>query len=589
MVSFMKKVREQEEKSDDTEVLFLNGGGTVAGGPFDRHERLPSLNTLRSGVILRALKRASLDALCLGDEEFGLGVAKLRGFFEKHSLSFLSSNVILPKEAGDFYRPYRIFELFGASTRVAVIALTTKELKINEFGLAMPKGTTVEDPIERALSLAEELADSVDLVIYLSHIGESKNRELLARSPQRSLLLSAHRKCSPDVFYPWAKGWILNFDYTVGEIRELRATFDDDELADLKLYRHQLEGSVTEDAATKQEVTAAEELTSRMTTIEIYALADCPHCAKVERSLKKLEKELAGKVLLRRFLLPPSGKEELLPQERSNRWRALRLGVSKSPEIFIDKRAYRGSLKELSQVVKESLEAKGRKTDERSHLPAIEAALLTDERQVRKRREEVTGIIDSLFPKCRTIELSQEDDRAEKFLSNLEKPAFPQVFISGELEKLPGFQELLLPHGDGYRLSDSALKRSFFPHRKKRPRQLTILGQSPMMLQFLSSIAPLLAETSQNTTLDLAPLAQFKGLQQALEHLFETLGAERTINVRVLKPEKARQYIHGFSTPIPLPCMILENREVLTPLNERDAAFLLRRAKILPPRVKLEE
>ena len=557
LVSFLN----EERKSSKDPLLVISGGGEVAGGPYDLEEGAPSIGGLRTDLILRGLKMSHYDALCLGDEEFGLGLITLRRWQERLDFPFLSANVEISQEELPF-KSYHIIERGGH--KVALIGLTTPDLMKNEFGMALPERLVVHSPVATGVALARKLRYLASLVILVSHIGEMENRKILAQLDFPVLILSAHRRRGPDIFYKLRHGWLLDFDYGVSELREVDVDFSNG--PELSLKRHLLYQSLPEAKSLKEQVKVAQQLAGKTRTLDVYALADCPHCGPVEELVASLAEQKPNQLKVRKFILTPTNEKPAHRLAESHLWRANRLSISKSPQLFIGNVPYDGPLERLKQTIELSLTEK---EIECKPLPRLDVEIILAKEELRKSYGRLTTALDALFPNChmkwRLVDSEEEYDE------------LPQLFLHGPVEQWPRFQEtlseFLVPTGKGYRITKDFVPPTYFPRRKKKRGLITLLARRDH-IHWLHSLFPLL-EKLENVQVEIALL----GIEATDE---PAVG-------RLLAPSEIKTLLSSLPAPLPLPAILLNNREILLPRDEEDVLFLLERAELISHRGTLKE
>ena len=560
LVAFLK----QERKRANDPLLIVSGGGEVAGGPYDLEEGAPAIGGLRTDLILRAMAQCPYDALCLGDEEFALGLTTLKRWQKRLGFPLLTANVELPAVNHPF-ESYKIFPCKGF--KVALIGLTTGDLTKNEFGMALPESLVVHSPVEKGVALAKELRSQVDLIVFMSHIGELENRKLLAALDFPTIILSAHRRKGPDIFYRWHKGWLLDFDYGVSEVRELEVEMTAKEHISVSLKRHLLYQTLAESKTLKNQVRVAQQLAGKTRTLDIYALAECPHCGPAEELVASLQEKYPRQLKTRRFILTKDGEKPAHRLAESHLWRANRLSVTRSPQIFIGNVPYEGPLAGLEKTIQLSLQAEDEK--EIAPLPLLEVDIILGKGQLRKSREKLTTALDALFPNCK---MNFQFASAKAPYS-----ALPHISMRGPVEKWPRFQEVLSeflePKGDGYVISTRFLPPTYFPQRAKTERAVTLLAKSSH-LPWLRSLYLLLAKA--------------KECQVETAIVDEEVRWTPPVGSLLIK-EKKEKLLSTLPTPLPLPSILLNNRELLLPRDEADARFLLERANLISLRGTLSK
>jgi len=167
--------------------LLLDSGGFFAGGLMDEYTQSADLDLERTKLNLKAMAVMKYDAVAVGDEEFDFGRAFLENAAKQSPAAFLSANVACPNTV-----PFVIKRLPAAT--VGIIGITPPS--------AGPKagGLTVEDNIKSlAYAIKEVRAKGADIVILLSHLGESEDLALLKAVEGIDVVVSGNgRSSSPE-------------------------------------------------------------------------------------------------------------------------------------------------------------------------------------------------------------------------------------------------------------------------------------------------------------------------------------------------------------------------------------------------------
>jgi len=144
-------------------------------------------NAMKVQYLAQALGRAKYDAVAAGDQEFGMGLEKLRALAGEYKLPLICSNV--RDEAGSLALPPHVIREAGGR-RIGIFAVVADQA-CGSPPREWRKGLKVEPPLEAARREAEALA-GCDLVIALSHQPIAAT-EALARSGLRiHVVVSGH-------------------------------------------------------------------------------------------------------------------------------------------------------------------------------------------------------------------------------------------------------------------------------------------------------------------------------------------------------------------------------------------------------------
>jgi len=177
----------RELKASTPNSLLLDAGDAIwAGNVYFRPGGEP---------VLKLMNEAGYDAMALGNREFHFLAAGLRRKIGWAEFPVLSAN-IRPRGAADLpLRSDITFERGGITVTV--------------FGLTVPMITgrmlsskvssyVFDDPIETAARLVPSLRERADVLIALTHIGLSTDRELASGVPGIDLIVGGHTHCALD-------------------------------------------------------------------------------------------------------------------------------------------------------------------------------------------------------------------------------------------------------------------------------------------------------------------------------------------------------------------------------------------------------
>ncbi|MCX7804943.1 MAG: hypothetical protein N3A38_07100 [Planctomycetota bacterium] len=191
------------------DVLLLDGGGWAAGGIYDPETAGERLDRMRSIAALKAMALMRYDASAVGDEEMDpLLLRALDGTGLKPP-EFLAWNWKCPD-----YNSRVILRRSYGEIKVAVFGLTTSEARML-WRDRPEEHTAVSDPVAAAREALGEIARSggADLVVLLSHLGETESEKLARQVPGIDLILTGHRKTTQRAAFQAGDTLIVNFEY----------------------------------------------------------------------------------------------------------------------------------------------------------------------------------------------------------------------------------------------------------------------------------------------------------------------------------------------------------------------------------------
>lgn len=175
-------------KKGKSQVLLLDSGGFFAGGLTDEYTQNAQLDMERSGVNLKAMELMQYDAVTVGDDEFNFGREFFEGSLAKAKIKFLSANI-----KSDQVSAYIIKEVDGI--KFGIIGLTSLAAAQKAGGLEV-----LEPKAALKGSLAELKQNNPDIIILLSHLGESEDLNLLKDIPGIDILVVGHARAKDEPF-----------------------------------------------------------------------------------------------------------------------------------------------------------------------------------------------------------------------------------------------------------------------------------------------------------------------------------------------------------------------------------------------------
>lgn len=180
---------------DTAQVVLVDAGDRWTGNAYVDMAPISGL------PIITLMNRLGYDVATLGNHEFDRGQAHLSRMIDSATFAVVCANVVSDTCAFPQLPPYTIIERNGI--RVGVVGVVT-----NYEGHGHPagnaenyRGLTFPDPQEAAIACAAELRPQVDFLILLSHLGDKRDRELLARTNDYDLLIGGHTHAVLDTLF----------------------------------------------------------------------------------------------------------------------------------------------------------------------------------------------------------------------------------------------------------------------------------------------------------------------------------------------------------------------------------------------------
>lgn len=168
-------------------VLLVDAGDRWTGNAYV--DRVPEPGR----PIIELMNRLGYDAATLGNHEFDHGQAYLGGVLDSVvGFPVLCANVVSDTCTFPQPEPWRIVERAGL--KIGIVGVVT-----NYEGPGHPAGNAESfaglrfpDPQQAAVEAADALRGKVDLLLLVSHMGDDRDMELLAREGRYDLLIGGH-------------------------------------------------------------------------------------------------------------------------------------------------------------------------------------------------------------------------------------------------------------------------------------------------------------------------------------------------------------------------------------------------------------
>lgn len=174
-VSFLAAEAERLRKEKPT--LLLAAGDMIQGSNW--------ANMFLGESVIELMNEMRFDAMALGNHEFDFGIDVLRKRTSEARFPVLCANV----EGLDMVTPYTIREINGL--KIAVIGVVTEDVPVSTH----PKnvaGLKFGPPADGVQKYVETLKGKADIIIVLSHIGHSADRELAKKVPALAAIVGGH-------------------------------------------------------------------------------------------------------------------------------------------------------------------------------------------------------------------------------------------------------------------------------------------------------------------------------------------------------------------------------------------------------------
>ncbi|MBQ8470644.1 MAG: bifunctional metallophosphatase/5'-nucleotidase, partial [Alistipes sp.] len=149
--------------------------------------------TVPGRPIIELMNRLGYDVATLGNHEFDHGQAHLGGVLDSLvDFEVVCANVVSDTCTFPQPKPWTILERGGVKIGVVGV-ITNYEGQGHPAGHATSYlGLSFPDPQQAARQAADELRSQVDVLVLLSHMGDDRDRELLASENRYDVLLGGH-------------------------------------------------------------------------------------------------------------------------------------------------------------------------------------------------------------------------------------------------------------------------------------------------------------------------------------------------------------------------------------------------------------
>ncbi|MEN6544550.1 MAG: metallophosphoesterase [Armatimonadia bacterium] len=177
----VRQAQRLRQLKQDRQALLLDSGDALGS---------PNLFSYPwNEAVVSAMNEAGYDALCMGNREFGLLSAAMRGKLGRMRFPVLAANVQVQRGQYPQLQRWTI--------------LDTNGLRVGVFGLSQPllRGRSLweraaavrhTDALTAAREAIHALQPETDLLVALTHYGEKPEHDLAAACPELSAILAGH-------------------------------------------------------------------------------------------------------------------------------------------------------------------------------------------------------------------------------------------------------------------------------------------------------------------------------------------------------------------------------------------------------------
>ncbi len=275
-------------------VIVVDAGGFFAGGIYDENTRGAKIDRIRTALATKAMAAMNYDAIAIGDDELGLGEDFLRELISSKALPLVSANLLDSKTGKPVAKPWIIVDRGGLKAGLFGLTTTEAQIAINRGGY----GLRVAPPGPAAAKAVAQLRKAgIDLIVALSHLGESES-EALARSVKGiDILINGHRKRSNAPSFMAGRTTILQFDFEARQLGVCALSRSPRSWNAATKFKR-LSRLVPDDPAVARLVAQAQARMKKLgpgasrVVADLYTRPECPYSRPAELKLIELAREL---------------------------------------------------------------------------------------------------------------------------------------------------------------------------------------------------------------------------------------------------------------------------------------------------------
>lgn len=168
-----------EARAENRNTLLLDSGDMFHG--------TNEANIEKGKGVLEIANLMGYDAMTPGNHDFDFGFDRLQEIKSQLKFPVLSANIY--KDGKPVFQEYKIVQV--GSKKIGLFGMTEQTALVNTNSRDT-HGVTLEDPVKIAEKMVAELNGKVDVIILISHLGDDKDRELVAKVNGINLILCGH-------------------------------------------------------------------------------------------------------------------------------------------------------------------------------------------------------------------------------------------------------------------------------------------------------------------------------------------------------------------------------------------------------------
>lgn len=232
MASVIKQARE-----DVPHLLVMHAGDMLTGTVY--------CNLFEGEMNVELFNKMGFDYFTIGNHEFDFGLEKCLELRDKAEFTMLSANVVDITNGTNLFTPYAITNIAGAD--VVIIGLTVSDMGV--LNPDLKKQIRILDEAETLSYLSDDLRldDTNDMVICLTHIGLSVDKDLAESFPEVDYFIGGHshtKKLKPSVV---GDNWVVQAGAKGRYVGKLDFSVNNGEVSDRNYTLIELDSSIETD------------------------------------------------------------------------------------------------------------------------------------------------------------------------------------------------------------------------------------------------------------------------------------------------------------------------------------------------------
>ncbi len=226
-------IKELREKNPD--ILVLDSGGFFGGGIMDGYTQNTELDSQRTIINLKAMEVMGYDVVNIGDDEFNFGRDFLQDKVDNTKITFVSANLV-----SDKILPFIIKDVQGVKFGITGIC--------GRFVISKSGGIKFIDPKAALEKIVRELREKgADIIVLLSHLGESDDIDLIKEVEGIDILVTGHMFSKDDVKEKMGATVVVRPAWQGRKLGVLSLTVENNKIINYKIAQERLSDKIKDD------------------------------------------------------------------------------------------------------------------------------------------------------------------------------------------------------------------------------------------------------------------------------------------------------------------------------------------------------